>query len=165
MKDLVEIVSNYKDNIIAIAKIVGEAKHKKSKKEYKALIDEADLSKDQVSLSLKRFELLSDGMPEELLIDYSDRMIKKVTHKNVKNNPELLRQRRKLATGELSYDEFVKIIDSMKVEKTVDEKAVTKAEGLVKFCDKNNVGAETMMEIANILDDIWQYKNTEESEE
>lgn len=162
MENLVSIVSDYKENIISIAKIIGEAKNKKSKKEYKTLIDESELSKDQVSLSLKRFELLADGMPEELLIDYSDRMIKKVTHKNVKNNPELLRQRKKLSTGELSYDEFVEIIDSMKVEKTVDEKAITKAEGLVKFCEKNNVGAEAMMNIANILDDIWQYKTPEE---
>ncbi len=162
--ELIDIVKNYKDNVIAIAKMVGEAKFKKSKKEYKTLIDKSELSKDQVSLSLKRFKLLQDQFPEILLCDYSDRMIKKITSKAVESNPELLRQRRKLSTGELSYDEFLEIINSMKVEKTVDEKAIAKAEGLAKFYDKNNVGAETMIEMANILHEVFEYRDTKENE-
>lgn len=162
--ELIDIVKNYKDNVISIAKLIGEAKFKKTKKEYKMLVEQSELSKDQISLSLKRFKLLKDDFPEILLFDYSDRMIKKITSKVVENNPELLRQRRKLSTGELSYDEFVEIINSMKVEKTVDEKAIAKAEGLAKFYDKNNVGAEAMMEMANILHEVFEYKDTKKDE-
>ncbi len=122
--ELIDIVKNYKDNVIAIAKMVGEAKFKKSKKEYKNLIDKSELSKDQVSLSLKRFKLLQDQFPEILLCDYSDRMIKKITSKAVESNPELLRQRRKLSTGELSYDEFVEIINSMRSRYEIIPKSI-----------------------------------------
>lgn len=160
--DLTNIVENYKNNILEIAKTIGEAKGKMKRKEYSSLIESSGLSKDQVSLSLKRFSLLQDQFNADLLTDYSDRMIKKITSKSIVTNAELMKARRELGKGIISYDEFCILIDTFKVIKTDDEKGISKAEALVKFVDKANIGAEAMMQISEIVKPLANY--TEESE-
>ena len=160
--DLTNIVENYKNNILEIAKTIGEAKGKMKRKEYSSLIESSGLSKDQVSLSLKRFSLLQDQFNADLLTDYSDRMIKKITSKSIVINAELMKARRELGKGIISYDEFCILIDTFKVIKTDDEKGISKAEALVKFVDKANIGAEAMMQISEIVKPLANY--TEESE-
>ena len=160
--DLTNIVENYKNNILEIAKTIGEAKGKMKRKEYSSLIEDSGLSKDQVSLSLKRFSLLQDQFNADLLTDYSDRMIKKITSKSIVTNAELMKARRELGKGIISYDEFCVLIDTFKVIKTDDEKGISKAEALVKFVDKANIGAEAMMQISEIVKPLANY--TEESE-
>lgn len=160
--DLTNIVENYKNNILEIAKTIGEAKGKMKRKEYSSLIESSGLSKDQVSLSLKRFSLLQDQFNADLLTDYSDRMIKKITSKSIVTNAELMKARRELGKGIISYDEFFVLIDTFKVIKTDDEKGISKAEALVKFVDKANIGAEAMMQISEIVKPLANY--TEESE-
>lgn len=160
--DLTNIVENYKNNILEIAKTIGEAKGKMKRKEYSSLIEGSGLSKDQVSLSLKRFSLLQDQFNADLLTDYSDRMIKKITSKSIVTNAELMKARRELGKGIISYDEFCILIDTFKVIKTDDEKGISKAEALVKFVDKANIGAEAMMQISEIVKPLANY--TEESE-
>lgn len=159
--ELIELVASYKENIIEIAKVLGTAKYKGKRKEYKELVETSGLSKDQVSLSLKRFALIQDEFDTELLCDYSDRMIKKITNKSVNTNPELVKARKQLGQGEISYEEFCEIADMYKVVKTDDEKAISKAEGLMKFIDKNNIGAEAMMEIAKITEPLTEYLDQE----
>ena len=160
--DLTNIVENYKNNILEIAKTIGEAKGKMKRKEYSSLIEGSGLSKDQVSLSLKRFSLLQDQFNADLLTDYSDRMIKKITSKSIVTNAELMKARRELGKGIISYDEFCILIDTFKVIKTDDEKGISKAEALIKFVDKANIGAEAMMQISEIVKPLANY--TEESE-
>lgn len=160
--DLTNIVESYKNNILEIAKTIGEAKGKMKRKEYSSLIESSGLSKDQVSLSLKRFSLLQDQFNADLLTDYSDRMIKKITSKSIVTNAELMKARRELGKGIISYDEFCILIDTFKVIKTDDEKGISKAEALVKFVDKANIGAEAMMQISEIVKPLANY--TEESE-
>lgn len=155
--DLTNIVQSYKDNIIEIAKLIGSAKGKMKRKDYSMLVESSGLSKDQVSLSLKRFSLLQENFSEDLLTDYSERMVKKITSKLVTQNPELKKARRELGNGIISYDEFCILIDSYKVVKTDDEKAITKAESLMKFVDKSNIGAEAMMEISSIVRPLAEY--------
>lgn len=161
--DLTNIVENYKNNILEIAKTIGEAKGKMKRKEYSSLIESSGLSKDQVSLSLKRFSLLQDGFLSELLTDYSDRMIKKITTKSIANNTELVKARRELGKGIISYDEFCVLMDTFKVIKTDDEKGISKAEALVKFVDKANIGAEAMITISELVQPLANY--TKDSEE
>lgn len=162
--DLTNIVQNYKDNIIEIAKQIGSAKGNLKRKEYAALIDSSGLSKDQVSLSLKRFSLLQDQFDADLLTDYSDRMIKKITAKSVTVNAELMKARRKLGRGEISYEEFCILVDTFKVVKTDDEKGISKAEALVKFVDKSNIGAEAMIKISEIVRPLADYTREEEAD-
>lgn len=162
--DLTNIVQNYKDNIIEIAKQIGSAKGNLKRKEYAALIDSSGLSKDQVSLSLKRFSLLQDQFDADLLTDYSDRMIKKITAKSVTVNAELMKARRKLGRGEISYEEFCILADTFKVIKTDDEKGISKAEALVKFVDKSNIGAEAMIRISEIVQPLANYTKEEEAD-
>ncbi len=209
--DLTNIVQNYKDNIIEIAKQIGSAKGNLKRKEYAALIDSSGLSKDQVSLSLKRFSLLQDQFDADLLTDYSDRMIKKITAKSVTVNAELMKARRKLLSlkrfsllqdqfdadlltdysdrmikkitaksvtvnaelmkarrklgrGEVSYEEFCILADTFKVIKTDDEKGISKAEALVKFVDKSNIGAEAMIRISEIVQPLANYTKEKEAD-
>ena len=162
--DLTNIVQNYKENIIEIAKQIGNAKGNLKRKEYSTLIDVSGLSKDQVSLSLKRFSLLQDQFDTDLLTDYSDRMIKKITAKIVTVNVELMKARRKLGKGEISYEEFCMLADTFKVIKTDDEKGISKAEALVKFVDKSNIGAEAMIKISEIVKPLADYTDEEEND-
>ena len=161
--ELVELVQSYKDNVIDIARTIGGAKEKNKRKEYKELVESSGLSKDQISLSLKRFALIQEGFDTDLLSDYSDRMIKKVTNKSVNTNEELVSARKKLGKGLLSYEEFCELIDKNKVVKTDDEKGISKAESLMKFIDKANIGAEAMMQMSEIIKPLANY--TEENEE
>lgn len=160
--ELKELVTSYKENIIEIAKVLGSAKYKGKRKEYKELVETSGLSKDQVSLSLKRFTLIQEEFDADLLCDYSDRMIKKITNKSVNTNPELVRARKQLGQGEISYEEFCELVDMYKVVKTDDEKAISKAESLMKFVDKSNLGAETMMELAKITAPLTDYLDEED---
>ncbi len=160
--DLISLVINYKENIIQIAETLGKAKYQGKRKEYKELVETSGLSKDQVSLSLKRFALLQDGFSQDILLDYSDRMLKKVTNKAVTTNPELMVARKELGNGDMSYEEFCELIDRYKVVKTDDEKAIAKAEGLMKFVDKSNLEAETMMQLAEIVKPLNEYCGGEE---
>lgn len=160
--ELIELVTSYKENIIEIAKVLGSAKYKGKRKEYKELVETSGLSKDQVSLSLKRFTLIQEGFDTDLLCDYSDRMIKKITNKSVNTNPELVKARKQLGQGEISYEEFCELFDMYKVVKTDDEKAISKAESLMKFIDKTNLEAETMMELAKITSPLTDYLGKED---
>lgn len=160
--ELIELVASYKENIIEIAKVLGTAKHKGKRKEYKELVKTSGLSKDQVSLSLKRFALIQEEFDTDLLSDYSDRMIKKITNKSVNTNAELVKARKQLGQGEISYEEFCELFDMYKVVKTDDEKAISKAESLMKFVDKTNLGAETMLELAKITEPLTEYLDKED---
>lgn len=160
--ELVKLVESYKENIIEIAKVLGTAKHKGKRKEYKELVEISGLSKDQVSLSLKRFALIQEEFDTDLLSDYSDRMIKKITNKSVNTNAELVKARKQLGQGEISYEEFCELFDMYKVVKTDDEKAISKAESLMKFVNKTNLGAETMLELAKITESLTEYLDKED---
>lgn len=160
--ELVKLVESYKDNIIEIAKVLGNAKYKVKRKEYKELVETSGLSKDQVSLSLKRFSLIQEEFDTDLLCDYSDRMIKKITNKSVNTNAELVKARKQLGQGEISYEEFCELADMYKVVKTDDEKAISKATSLMKFIDKSNLEAETMLELAKITEPLTEYLSEED---
>lgn len=160
--ELVKLVESYKDNIIEIAKALGNAKHKGKRKEYKELVETSGLSKDQVSLSLKRFSLIQEEFDTDLLCDCSDRMIKKITNKSVNTNAELVKARKQLGQGEISYEEFCELADMYKVVKTDDEKAISKATSLMKFIDKSNLEAETMLELAKITEPLTEYLSEED---
>ena len=160
--ELIKLVESYKDNIIEIAKVLGNAHYKGKRKEYKELVETSGLSKDQVSLSLKRFSLIQEEFDTDLLCDYSDRMIKKITNKSVNTNAELVKARKQLGQGEISYEEFCELADMYKVVKTDDEKAISKATSLMKFIDKSNLEAETMLELAKITEPLTEYLSEED---
>ncbi len=163
--ELTNVVQNYKENIIEIAKALGKAKADMKRKEYSNLIEVSGLSKDQVSLSLKRFFLLREEFSEDVIADYSDRMVKKLTNKAIDKNPELQKGRKQLAKGLISYEEFCDLVDFFKPVKTDDEKGVSKAKALVKFVDGANIGAEAMIEISNIVKPLSNYTEDVNEEE
>lgn len=158
---LKDAVQNFITSRLDVVKGIGEAKKKLSKKAYKELIGLSGLSKDQVSISLKRYELLILGFGEHYISDYSDRIVKVLTNKKISEQGELLRARKQLADGDIDWDDFKELYDSFKVVKTDDEKIIKKAEDLVKFSDTKNIGAEAMIKVAEIVAPFNEYLDKE----
>ena len=158
-------VENYLESRVEVAKAVGTAKQKMKKKEYMEMIKLSGLSKDQVSLCLKRFQLLEMGFGEHYISDYSDGQVKLLTNKKVDENAELIRARKQLSDNDLDWAGFKMLYDSFKVVKTDDEKVVKKADDLMKFIDKKNIGAEAMLEVAEICKPLREYMVDEEDKQ
>ncbi|MGL6023767.1 MAG: hypothetical protein ACRCZ9_08480 [Fusobacteriaceae bacterium] len=152
--ELKQLVETNKGTSIDVAIILGEAKAKMKKSDYKNLIESCDLSKDAVSLSLKRFKMLEVKFTKEFVQDCTDREIKKITHKTVDAIEELSIARAELAKGDISYIDFCEEFDKFKVVKTDDEKLISKAEGLTKFIDKTECKNETLTEVADMFQEL-----------
>lgn len=149
--ELRELVETSKGTSIEVAMILGSAKASMKKKEYKELADSVGLTKDALSLSLKRFRLLEVGFTKIFVQDCTDREIKKLTHKNVENIEALRLARTELSKNEIDYYDFCIEFDKYKVVKSNDEKLITKAKGIEKFLTENTCGQQAMTQAADIL--------------
>lgn len=149
--ELREIVSEYQTRKMEIASSVGKAKSEFSKKDYKKLIDNSGLSKDQISLSLKRYQLHVHGFKLQRIADFADKQIKNLTKKIIFKKDPLIEALYNFRDSKISYDEFLMTLDMFKVVKTDDEKAITKAKSLAKFLTENTIQDETQSEITTIV--------------
>lgn len=149
--ELGQLLDTNKGTSVEVATILGSAKGSMKKKDFKDLVDQLGISKDILSLSLKRFRLLEIGFSKAYVQDFTDREIKKLTHKNVENIESLALARLEFSKGEIDYDDFCIEFDKYKVVKSNDEKLITKAKGLGKFLDENSCGQEALTQAADIL--------------
>ncbi|MGL4970700.1 MAG: hypothetical protein ACRC45_03610 [Cetobacterium sp.] len=146
-----ELLKTSKGATVYISKEIGNAKAKMRKSEYKDFIAELEISKDIVSIALKRFRMLELGFTEEFVQDCTDREIKKITHKQVETTESLVIARTELARGEISYVDFCEEFDKFKVVKTDNEKLISKAEGLCKFIENSECNDESLTAVANMF--------------
>lgn len=149
--ELHQLIEQNKGTSIEVAIIMGQAKTSMKKKEYTALAESVGLTKDALSLAVKRFRLLEVGFTKTFVQDCTDREIKKLTHKNVENIEALILARLELSKGEIDYDDFCIEFDKYKIVKTNDEKLVTKAKGIEKFLSENECGQEALTQAADML--------------
>lgn len=137
--ELKEIVDVYQDKKMEIALQVGQAKIDLKKKEYKLLIEESGLSKDQVSMSLKRFLLYTHKFSLDRISEFPDKQLKKLTKKMVFTKDPLIEALYKFRDNQITYEEFLMALDMFTVKKTDDEKAMSKAKSLNKFLIEHEV--------------------------
>lgn len=156
-----DAVTRYIDSRLDVVKSIGDAKSKLTRKEYKEVIGLSGLSKDQVSMCLKRFQLLQLGFGEHYISDYSDKMVKLLTNKRVEQQIALLRARKQLADNDIGWDEFKELYDTFNIIKTDNEKVVKKAEDLMSFIDNKNIGAEALLEVAELCKPLQEYLQEE----
>lgn len=151
-------VSLYSTSRLEVVNCIGLAKKNLKAKEYRELVKLSGLSKDQVSMSLKRYQMVIEGFNKTDIMDYSDGAVKIITNKRVENNGELLRARKQLATHDINFDEFKELYNSFRPIKTDDEKAVKGAESLVKLViNSPTIKPETIIEVAEICKPLNAY--------
>lgn len=157
-----EAVEANKESSVELSILLGTAKKEFGKTEYKEMIEFVGLSKDAVSLSLKRFKLIECGFTETYVKDCTDRELKKITHKMVDKIEELSTLREKLASGEISYETFADAFDSMKPVTSDDEKFIKKAVSLGKFIASVTISEEARLEGAKYLEPIMAVQEDDE---